>query len=647
MRDQSQAVEYYARTSEDGAHKQLLRQHLQNVAGLARGFARESCPGNVPLAETAYLAGLLHDLGKYREEFQGYLLRKREKGKDTAHSVYGAAAGNDGFDSPAIAFAIAGHHAGLHNVGRLASLVKGTKFNAQERFPILMKLAENPQELGVFPPANVLDLDANDDLEKRRYEFSTRMLFSMLVDADRLDSERFEQEFRRGRRWQRQTVALHAEMLLDQLQKARRKKAVDRPSNELNRLRNAIFDACVQAGKNLPQGFFSLTVPTGGAKTLSAMACGLAHASRRNLRRIFVVIPYLSIIEQNAREYRSIFGADHVLEHHSAVEIPREVTTSEKDATDEFPHTSLAELAMENWDMPIIVTTTVQFIETLFAALPSRARRLHNVARSVVIFDEVQTLPTHLLEPTLDVLRELKNNYGVTFVFCSATQPGFRKSPSLSHGFQDAEVEEIAPAPREIYRNLRRVNYNIRPRSDLWDWQRLADEMARKTQSLCVLNLRRQAFAAYEAVQRQAVVAWRAVQQTLMEHARENDSSDAVFHLSSAMCPAHRLDLLGLSPNPPVRNVKARLKSGKPCWVISTQLIEAGVDVDFPVVFRAAGPLDSIVQSGGRCNREGSLLDNAGRAVLGQVTVFYPADGGLPCGIYEKATNKDSSKSEP
>jgi len=627
MRSKPHLPEYYARVTDDRSDKQPLREHLRNVAALARRFAEEACPGNASFAEAAYLAGLLHDLGKYRDEFQECLFGRRQKDRESAHSMYGAAVACIRFDSLGGAFAIAGHHAGLHDEEHLARLVSGTGFKAQERFPELVTRAEQSHELGCLLAVDAIQFDENDDREKRRYEFLTRVLFSVLVDADRLDSERFEQEHRLRRPWKRRVVPLQADLLLERLQEARRQKAASRPSDELNRLRNAIFDACVRRGGELPQGFFSLTVPTGGAKTLSSMAFALAQASRHDLRRVIVVIPYLSIIEQNAREYRTIFGVDHVLEHHSAVEIPERVRSGDAESSAESSQASYAELAMENWDVPIIVTTSVQFIETLFAASPARARRLHNVARSVVVFDEVQTLPVHLLNPTIDVLRELKDRYGVSVLFCSATQPAFRKSTSLKQGFEEGELKEIAPSPSDTYRTLRRVRYRVEPEDNRWDWRRLADEILCHRQALCVLNLRRQAFAA-----------WEAVRQRLAEKPPFQEWQKAVFHLSSAMCPAHRLDLLGLSRISPPNNITARLRSGKPCWVLSTQLIEAGVDVDFPIVFRAMGPLDSIVQSGGRCNREGLLTDDSGHPVLGEVVVFYPEEGGIPPGIYEKAT---------
>ncbi len=271
-----QLPRFYAHVTADGFCKQPLCDHLRNVGALANGFAKEACFSNAPFVETVHLAGLLHDLGKYREEFQELLDGKRQRDKETAHSVYGAASGWIQFDSPMLGFAVAGHHAGLHDAFQLDVLVNGTKFKAQSRFPELVKKAEQPKELGALPKVDAMQCDAGDNKEKRRYEFLTRMLFSMLVDADRLDSERFEQEHRRGRLWKRQVVPLQAELLLERLQETRRKRAASRPNDDLNRLRNAIFDTCVQRGGESPSGFFTLTVPTGGAKTLSSMAFALA-----------------------------------------------------------------------------------------------------------------------------------------------------------------------------------------------------------------------------------------------------------------------------------------------------------------------------------------------------------------------------------
>jgi CRISPR-associated endonuclease/helicase Cas3 len=618
--------DFYARYAANGA-RQRLAEHLKGVADLAKGFAIAAVPANAAFAEAASLAGLLHDLGKYRDEFQTYLKAgdRAQRTTETAHSVYGAAAACFRFNSEAIAFAIAGHHSGLHDEEHLARLISGSKFKADARFPGLIHRAEPTAQIGALPSPPMIEVDDTPE-GRRRYEFLTRILFSLLVDADRLNSEKWEKDQALGQPWTRRAMEFHAECLLQRLQAAREERATGHAPDSLNKLRNDIFDACLNRGKESPQGFFALTVPTGGGKTLSSMAFALSHAKCHNLRRVIVVIPFLSIIEQNARDYRQIFGAGQVLEHHSAIERPESARPSDTDLIEEPYQATDADRAMENWDAPVIVTTSVQFIETLFAAATSRARKLHNIARSVVVFDEVQTLPTHLLEPTLDVLRELKHRYAVSFLFCSATQPAFKKSASLKRGFEPGELSEIAPNPATIYQNLQRVSYRIESVDERWDWKRIADRIIAHDQALCVLNLRRQAFET-----------WQAVRQRLQEEGRD-DLKNGVFHLSSAMCPAHRLDVLGLSTTPPANNVNARLKAKKHCWVISTQLIEAGVDIDFPLVLRAMGPLDSIVQAGGRCNREGLLKDHAGKPCLGQVIVFYPEDNGLPPGIYAKAT---------
>ena len=366
------------------------------------------------------------------------------------------------------------------------------------------------------------------------------------------------------------------------------------------------------------------------------MAFALSHAKKHDLRRVIVVIPYLSIIEQNAKEYRDALGEELVLEHHSAVELSQGSRRTDDSDLKEPTDASDMEKAMENWDMPVIVTTSVQFIETLFAASPGQARKLHNIPRSVVIFDEVQTLPSHLLEPTLNVLRELKDRWGVSILFCSATQPAFKKSASLKNGFEPDEMTPIVPEPENVFKKLRRVDYCIEPKENPLNWRMVAERMTSHQQVLCILNIRRQAFELWDTLRR-----------LLHEKGFVKEEEEALFHLSSAMCPAHRLDLLGLSKNPAPNNIMERLRNGKPCWVASTQLIEAGVDIDFPVVFRAMGPLDSIVQAAGRCNREGLLQDEQGNLCRGKVVIFCPSDGGLPPGIYSKGTSITPAYLEP
>jgi len=577
---------------------------------------------------TAWRAGALHDLGKYRKEFQEYLFGERDRSAETNHAVYGSAAAWHHFCDATSAFSIAGHHAGLYDSGNLDVLVNGKKYEADKRYLPLLDLVRDKKELGPLPEFLPVSINEEDENDKRRYEFMTRLLFSMIVDADRLDAERWEMEQKLEKTWQRPTQKLDAETLLLKIQAVRERKRRDHPEDDLNRLRNAIFDSCLEKGGSLPQGFFTLTVPTGGAKTLASMAFALAHAKKHGLRRVIVVIPYLSIIEQNAKEYRDALGADEVLEHHSAVELLQGSRRADNFEADEPAEAPDMEKAMENWDVPVIVTTSVQFIETLFAAAPGKARKLHNIPRSVVIFDEVQTLPTHLLEPTLNIFRELKERWGVSFLFCSATQPAFRRSTNLKEGFNPDEVTEIAPELQSTFKELRRTDYHIESKDNPWDWRTIAEKMISYPQALCILNVRRQTFEL-----------WQTLRILLHERGYDDETEQGLFHLSSAMCPAHRLDILGLSKKPPPNNIKERLKSGKCCWVASTQLIEAGVDIDFPAVFRAMGPLDSIVQAAGRCNREGLLRDEEGNIRRGQVIVFYPQDAGLPPGIYSRGTN--------
>ncbi len=542
-------------------------------------------------------------------EFQEYLRKKRQGGVDTAHAVYGSGKALFEHESLAATFAVAGHHTGLYDAADLDLLVNGEKYQVRDRLMVILNHASEKIRSLKFK-----EMCPDSDIQETRYryEIMIRMLFSLLIDADRLNTEEWEKRKLVDLQWKRNVVSINPSDLLQKLQEKRSEKSNNSKNDKLKNLRNDIFEACFNKGQNSSQGFFSLTVPTGGGKTLSSMAFALTHARQHNLRRVIVVIPYLSIIEQNAKEYREIFGKENVLEHHSAIDVSR--------PNDDPAQVQDIEKVMENWDVPIVVTTSVQFIETLFSASPAQARKLHNIAQSIVIFDEVQTLPTHLLEPLLDVLRELKNRYGVSFVFCSATQPAFKKTTNMKNGFVDDEIVEITPNPDILYQSLQRVKYTVKQSDLLWTWQDLAQKMIEHNQVLCILNLRRQAYELLVAIRR-----------NLEERNSFSDLDDSVFHLSSAMCPAHRLDRIDI--------IKKRLKTGKPCRVISTQLIEAGVDIDFPVVFRAMGPLDSIVQSAGRCNREGLLVDENGKLQLGEVIVFNPQDGGLPPGIYSTAAN--------
>jgi CRISPR-associated endonuclease/helicase Cas3 len=573
---------------------QLLKDHLRNVEKLANDFADP-----LGLASEARVAGRLHDLGKYRTEFQEYLRQQRRAGTETHHAIYGAAYAFHR-EWPLQAFAVAGHHAGIPDQPDLHGAIDGARYDARKRAEALAPLAQG--ELGPLsysPSAKIQRaIEAEDTLA---LEFATRMVFSALVDADRLDTALWPNEASPDDELDSTSIGGLLDRVLRERDRKRLSKAEAKRDAALNRLRNDVFDACLKAA-TLQPGFFSLTVPTGGGKTLSAMAFALAHAKANGMRRVIVVIPFLSIIEQNARVYREVLGDDVILEHHSAA--------SEPDDKDEEEKAAL-ETATENWDAPIIVTTSVQFLESLFADRPAKCRKLHRIAKSVIIFDEVQTLPTHLLAPVLNVFRELQSNYGVSFVFSSATQPAFRKTAQLPDGFTPEQMREIAPEPLQLFRALRRVDYHFPKTEETLDWPELAQQLAAERQALCVVNLRRHAATLWEQVR----------------NCVPDANKMAVFHLSSSLCAQHRLDVLD--------RVRRLLATGCPCRLVSTQLIEAGVDVDFPIVWRAMGPLDSIVQVAGRCNREGRLPDGQ----FGQVHVFTPADNGLPRGrLYQTAT---------
>jgi CRISPR-associated endonuclease/helicase Cas3 len=585
-------MRYYAHTAEhaDGnplpewsGKWQPLADHLRNVAELAAKFA-------TPLgaADEARLAGLLHDLGKYRGEFQDYLRGERTSSTATQHAVFGAAwaAHEERAHLFAAKLAIGGHHAGLHDHADLEGILAQRSLGIPACLTALVTHLE--AELGPLPAPPALPSWIRS---AHAAEFYVRLIFSCIVDADRLDTAH----------WPSSAPAdaiLDAGALLDAVLAERARKTAANPGSPLAALRNRIFDTALERASLAP-GFFSLTVPTGGGKTLASMAFALAHARTYGLRRIIVVIPYLSIIEQNAAEYRRVFGDAVVLENHSGVR-PRE------DASEE--EKSRLELIAENWDAPVIVTTSVQFLESLFASSPSRCRKLHRIPRSIVIFDEVQTLPAHLLAPTFNVLRELTTNYGTSFVFSSATQPAFRRSSAIKDGFLANELREIAPAPEELFQKLRRVTYRLPAPGETLDWPTLAARLAASPQILCVVNLTRHARQLWEELSRLTAA-----------------DGEPVIHLSSAMCAEHRLSL--------IERIRSRLREGRPCRVVSTQLIEAGVDVDFPEVWRALGPLDSIVQVAGRCNREG-------RRGSGVVHVFRPADHKLPPGVYRAAADQ-------
>ncbi|MDD4964206.1 MAG: CRISPR-associated helicase Cas3' [Gallionella sp.] len=594
MENEKQAYLAHVRLLPNGQWAEhTLDEHLREVAKLAGEFAE---PFNS--ADWAALAGLWHDLGKYSNEFQRYI--KTVSGYDAEahiegvnrvdHSTAGAlyAMRQLGKHGRILAYLIAGHHAGLpdwsmEDAGATA-LVHRLK---PEQNHLLDRIPEQVM------PADILTQTKPSSRPRGNADglhLWLRMLFSCLVDADFLDTEAFMDAQKATSRTGYQNLS----ELLTLFDACMAKKSADAPNTPVNAIRAEILRQCREKAAQ-PSGLFSLTVPTGGGKTLSGMAFALQHAVQHQKSRIIYVIPYTSIIEQTAGIFGEIFGKN-VVEHHANLDPDKE------DAR--------ARLATENWDAPIIVTTNVQFFESLFAARTSRCRKLHNIVNSVVVLDEAQLLPAEFLQPIADVMNQLAKNYGVTFVLSTATQPAlgsFQTFGNLEFRGLD-NVQEIMDDPDALYQNLKRVEVSLP--SDLQTpqtWQNIADELLKHPSVLCIVSRRDDARELYR----------------LLVKADPN-----TIHLSALMCGQHRSTVIA--------DIKARLQRQESVRVISTQLVEAGVDVDFPVVYRTLAGLDSIAQAAGRCNREGGLKDSDGVSIKGRVVVFVPPKP-APIGILRQA----------
>ncbi len=582
--------ERLAHLTPDG-RRHLLADHLGDTATLAAEFGARFGAG-----EWARLAGFHHDLGKYAAVFQNMIRREngfeaRIEGPDgprdhsTAGAVFLAKAG-----AVPAAIAVAGHHGGLADLSafreRIATKVQRLDDAIAGRSSALEQI-ELPK-----PP-----FAGSGDEAKRRLEMWTRMLFSALCDADFLDTERFFNPERAGQRGSTTTIDELALKLSTYLEE-KEKDARERAPTEVNRVRAEVRQACLAAAAREP-GVFSLTVPTGGGKTLAGMSFALEHARRHAMDRVIVAIPFTSIIEQSADAYREGFGQElsdaAVLEHHSNFEPPM----SDPPTPEEELRAERSRVLSENWDAPVVVTTTVQLFDSLFANRPGACRKLHRIAKSVVILDEAQTLPLGLLEPLLDGLRSLVRDFGVTLVLSTATQPAFHSSSlprtRMGEPIGFADIEEIVPPEIHAFDRLRRVRARWPSRdSEPTTFDQLADEIASERDVLAVVHRRKDARELCEALD-----------------ARLGDTT--TLHLSALMCADHRSAVL--------KEIKDRKKRGEPVRVVSTQLVEAGVDLDFPVVYRALSGLDSLAQAAGRCNREGNLDG------LGELRIFLaPTD---------------------
>lgn len=557
-----------AHVAEDG-RLHTLEDHLRGTAERAATFAS-------PFGSSGWgrLAGLWHDIGKFSTNFQKYIrlasgIDAHIEGKPgrVDHSTAGALLAIDpqglGMVGRVLAYSIAGHHAGLANW----SAADGGNAALEVR----LRNQSHLHEVKSLVPDEYLNQQLpGEKLTGFDRAFWIRMIFSCVVDADFLDTEAFFDPEKAKARGGHQDLS-HLLPLFERFMEKKKLSSVD---TKVNQIRDQVLNQCRQRAADAP-GIFSLTVPTGGGKTLSSMAFALKHAVQHGKERIIYVIPYTSIIEQTADDFRKIFG-EAVLEHHSNL-----------DVDDPGKESARSRLACENWDAPIIVTTSVQFFESLFASRTSRCRKLHSIANSVVVLDEAQLLPAEFLKPTLHALRELVKSYRTTLLITTATMPAFDPHESGDLKFDGLpDRNEIIADPEELHRDLKRITLHVPAKlNEPGTWEGLASDLANHETVLCIVSRRDDARTLWQLLPAGAL------------------------HLSRLMCGEHVSQRIG--------EIKDRLRKGLPTRVVSTQLVEAGVDIDFPVVYRALAGLDSIAQAAGRCNREG-LLDR------GNVHVFVP-----------------------
>ncbi len=536
---------YYAHSRQESTGEwvyQTVAEHLTGTAALCRDFAAA-----FGAAANGEAAGLLHDVGKCTEEFQDRLLHD---GHRVDHATAGAVVCARGGDL-LLAACVAGHHGGLPDFGNFknARPEDATLFGRLKRGNA-ERLLERCGDSGISVPRLSPSAVRQDALLEA--SFWTRMLYSCLVDADFLDTERFMQGGR-GR-----DGADDLQTLLDRLYA--HIAPWQTPKTELNRLRCEVLNSCIRAGCN-GKGLYTLAVPTGGGKTVASLAFALRHAVEHGMTRVIYVVPYTSIIEQNAEVFRNILGSGNVLEHHCGVQF---------ELADGAPSEEIRRaLASENWDMPVVVTTAVQLFESLYANRPSKCRKLHNLANSVVVFDEAQMLPLIHLRPCVAAMASLVRQFHSTVVLCTATQPSLN---DLFHKYAPGfPITELCPLTAEQYDRFRRITFR---EAGVLEDAALAEQLGVHPQILCIVNSRKAAQQIFALL-----------------------PEEGSYHLSTLMIPAQRQTIL--------REIRDRLKQGAPCRVVSTSLIEAGVDVDFPVVYREMAGLDSVLQAAGRCNREG------------------------------------------
>jgi CRISPR-associated endonuclease/helicase Cas3 len=597
---------------------QSMTEHTSNVAGLAANFAAA-----FGAEELAKWAAWLHDVGKYSDDFQTYLRlcdaaqqkgTRPPKAGNAEHKVAGTRLALEmlptGQHEPVgshdmIAACVLGHHGGLIAFRKILDAITATQEKAAVQDKAMTQALANFTPLSGTLPMQVPEVAGKTALER---EMFIRFLFSCLVDADGLDTEwHFSPETASFR--QTRILSEAGPEWLKKLTASQEELQENSTLTRVNEVRREVYGACQTAAKSEP-GLFSLTVPTGGGKTRSSLAFALEHALTHGNSRIIYAIPYTSIIDQTAAEFRKILGENAVLEHHSAIEDRTErkerAANAEEEAAmqSETARDQQRKLDAENWNAPLIVTTTVQLFESLFSNRTGRCRKVHHIAKSVIILDEVQTLPAHLLYPLLDGLKTLIARYGVTVVLCTATQPAIAgDTPFMDADKGLGKPKAIIPLlqMQSHFRDLKRVTYRVE--TEPWSWSQVAQEITGiPTSCLAILNTKNDALALLRAL-----------------------DDPAARHLSTLLCGEHRRYVLDSAKT---ALEAARQGKGPAIRLITTQVIEAGCDIDFPRVLRARGPLDRIIQAAGRCNREGKP------GFLGDVLIFNPAEGKTPPGDY-------------
>lgn len=574
--------EYFAHSENSHKEKHSLSKHLHQTATSAESFACHET--YKPIFK---VTGLLHDLGKYQLEFQNYLIGV---GKGVPHASWGAGYARL-LKILEASIAIDGHHKGLPDNTTWKSDMERFKRGEVLEFEKIKQAFINDAEIN---EADLVKLDSSifpKEVQKSQREIFIRYLFSALTDSDWLSTE---EHFEQDKFSMRIGSSLPVGEMIRKLDEEFSKKSKE---GDINQLRNdARNHALLKAV--MPCGFYSLTLPTGMGKTLTSIAWALRHAKKNELKRIIIVLPYINIIDQTAQILKTIFGEEWVLEHHSGY---NEDAFNNRDEVENCSTIQeRKKLASENWDYPIIVTTTVQLFESLFSNRPSQCRKIHNIAESVVIFDEVQVIPKEVILPTLQMLKDVQSVMKTSFLFCTATQPAFEKR----QGFDG--VSEICPLiddPAALYDKTKRVKYSLLNDLIPIDYSGLLKAVIWTGNSaLVIFNTKKAVLEFYN-------------------YTRESGNWEKKYHLSTSMCPTHRKGV--------IKNVRDDLEAKKKILVVSTQLIEAGVDFDFPVVFRAMAPLEAVIQSAGRCNREGNLGDLGGKVFL-----FKLQDGSMPDKTY-------------